>query len=363
MPKKEKVAVGLSGGVDSAVAAALLKKDGYDVTGVFLLTQNGIDAKDVKNICAELDIPLEIIDARKRFQKEVVGYFLKEYSAGRTPNPCVFCNENFKFKLLFEAAEKLGADYVSTGHYVRIKQEIRNPNIEIRNKSKIINSKLKKSYKLFSAKDKNKDQSYFLYRIGQKELARLIFPLGEYEKTEVRELARKFKLPVQDKAESQDVCFLAGMTTEKFLEKNIKSKKGKIVDEQGEVLGEHRGLPLYTLGQRKGINIGGTGPYYVLGKNCEKNILIVTNDKRQLPLLAKTAILEQTVFPAGLPVFPAKVLIRTRYRNPLSYAIIKPDLTRKYIVEFEKPQRAVTPGQSCVFYSEDGSLIGGGIIK
>ena len=344
----KKIIVGLSGGVDSAVAAALLKKDGWDVAGVFIM-QNATDTRDAEAICQKIDIPLKIIDARKRFQDSVIKYFLEEYKNGRTPNPCVFCNENFKFKILFEAADEMRADYVATGHYARVMEH------------GAWSMEQKKTYKLFKAKDENKDQSYFLYRLGQEELARLVFPLGEYEKTEVRKLAEKYRLPVHNKAESQDVCFLTGTTTEKFLEKNIKTKKGKIVDAAGKTIGEHRGLPLYTLGQRKGINIGGTGPYYVSSKNYKTNTLIVINDKRQLPLFVKTAILDEVVFPAGQPAFPAKMLVRTRYRNPLVYARIKHGT--KYEVEFEKPQRAVTPGQSCVFYDEDGGVAGGGIIK
>lgn len=374
MPKKKKIIVGLSGGVDSSVAAALLKKDGWDVVGVFI-AQNDADTSDVTKVCERLEIPLKIVDARKRFEKDVIDYFLKEYAVGRTPNPCVFCNENFKFKILFEEADELGANYVATGHYARITKiqdaghkQIPKSKFQISNKLKI------KNYKLQAAKDKNKDQSYFLYRLKQKELSRLIFPLGEYEKTEVRALAKKEGLPVYTKSESQDICFLAGLTTEEFLRKNLKKlKKGKIMDEAGNVLGEHGGLALYTLGQRKGINIGGIGPYYVLAKDYKTNTLVVTNDPGQLSLFSKTAILEQATFPSGKPRFPARFWARTRYRNPLAYATIKPRMTScetrnakhqaEYEMEFEESQRAVTPGQSCVFYGEYGEVIGGGIVK
>jgi tRNA-specific 2-thiouridylase len=366
--KKNKIIVGLSGGVDSAVAVALLKKDGWDVTGVFIM-QNDADTQDVENICQRLDIPLKIIDARERFKNSVIKYFLEEYRNGRTPNPCVFCNENFKFKILFEVAAEMGVEYVSTGHYARIikKQDTRNKQIA-NNKSQISNKLQKQNLKLQTAKDENKDQSYFLYRLTQEELARIIFPLGEYEKTETRERAKKFKLPVHDKAESQDICFLAGTTTEKFLEKNIKSRKGKIINGKGQIIGEHQGLPLYTLGQRKGINIGGTGPYYVLGKEHKKNTLVVTNDKKELSMFSTSAILKDVNFPGEKPKFPARVLARTRYRNPLVYATIKSrnvkrETRNEIKIEFEKPQRAVTPGQSCVFYDKDGCVVGGGIFK
>jgi tRNA-specific 2-thiouridylase len=296
---------------------------------------------------------LEIIDAQKKFKKEVVGYFLKEYGAGRTPNPCVYCNENLKFKMLFDLADKLKIDYVATGHYAQIKKQ------EVGSKKQ--GKKKKKHYQLLEAKDKKKDQSYFLYRLKQAQLSRLIFPLGEYEKTEVKKLAEKLKLPVFDKTESQDVCFLANISVEKFLEENIKLKKGKIVDAQGKVVGEHLGLPLYTLGQRKGINIGGTGPYYVIKKDGEKNCLIVTNKKEDLFLFSKFANLEELSWILSAPKFPAKVLAKVRYQSPLISAVITKQKNGCQII-FDKPQRAVTPGQSIVFYGKKEEVIGGGLI-
>ncbi len=351
----KKVLLGMSGGVDSCVSAALLKKQGFDVRGVYLKMWkndgekgNAKAIEDAQKIAKILDIPLEIVDVQKKFKKEVVGYFLKEYLVGRTPNPCVFCNENLKFKTLFEMADKLGIDYVATGHYARIM------------KHETCSMKQKK-YKLLEARDKNKDQSYFLYRLKQDQLARIIFPLGEIEKTEVKKLAKKFGLPVFDKKESQDVCFLANMPVEEFLTKNIKLKKGEIKNTKGEIVGEHLGLPLYTLGQRKGINIGGTGPYYVAKRDSKKNCLVVTNKKEDLFLFSKFANINEINWISTVPKFPAKVLARIRYRSSLVPAMIVMK-HKKYEIQFDIAQRAVTAGQSVVFYNKKSEILGGGLI-
>ncbi len=366
----------MSGGVDSSSAAALLKNQDFQVKGLFLRLY-GEEEKTLKNIqdvekvCQKLDIPLQIKDVRPRFKKEVMGYFLEEYASGRTPNPCVFCNENFKFKILLEEAKKAGIDYVATGHYARItkiqetiNKQITNYKLQITNKFQNQNVKLKTVFRLRTAKDKNKDQSYFLYRLGQKELARIIFPLGEYEKTQVRALAKTFGLAVSEKKESQDVCFMAGVTLDEFLKKNLKLKKGKIVDATGKILGIHHGLPLYTIGQRKGIHIGGTGPYYVVAKDLKKNILTVSNDLQKLPLFYKVAILEKVSWVSAIPPRLARVLARSRYRNPLVYAIIKKHGANnaECEIEFEKPEKALASGQSVVFYAKTGEVIGGGVI-
>ena len=355
--RRKKVTVGLSGGVDSAVAAAILKDRGYEVTGVFLSlwkaqenTKEGQNSseEEVSKICEILDIPFAVIDARERFKKEVVGYFLREYEAGRTPNPCIFCNKNLKFRVLFEEANKLGADYAATGHYAKV-MEHEAHNME------------QKRYGLFQAFDKEKDQSYFLYTLTQEQLAKTLFPLGDYTKSQVRELAREFRLPVADKVESQDICFLSGTTAEEFLRKNIKSQVGKIIDVSGKVLGQHTGLSFYTLGQRKGICLGGQGPYYVLEKNYKNNTLVVTNKANDLGILRNKFDLEEVNWISGEPDFPFETMLTARYHNPLRHAIIKKQ-EKTYTVELGEPERAVTSGQSAVFYSKEGEVIGGGVI-
>ncbi|MFZ2975594.1 MAG: tRNA 2-thiouridine(34) synthase MnmA [Candidatus Moraniibacteriota bacterium] len=358
--KSKKVLLGMSGGVDSCVSAVLLKKQGFDVRGVYLWMWK-VDGKksntkaieDAQKIAKILDIPLEIIDVQKKFKKEVVGYFLKEYSAGRTPNPCIFCNENLKFKTLFEVADKLGIDYVATGHYA-LARKVKSQKSKVKLEEKF-------QYKLLEAKDKNKDQSYFLYRLKQKQLARIIFPLGEYQKEEVKTLAKKFKLPVFDKAESQDICFLANISVEEFLAENIKLKKGKIVNTDGKVIGEHLGLPLYTLGQRKGINIGGTGPYYVAKRDAKRNCLTVTNKKEDLFLFSKFANINEVNWISTAPKLPVKVLARIRYRSSLIPATIVMR-RKKYEIQFDIAQRAVTAGQSVVFYNKKEEVVGGGVV-
>ena len=353
--KQNKVLVGLSGGVDSAVSCALLKKKGYAVSAAFLCFWDGEGRTkkalvDAKKVCAVLDIPLEIIDLSSIFKKTVIKYFIDEYAKGKTPNPCVFCNEKMKFKLLLSTAEKKGIKMVATGHYAKIK------------KSKIGDAVV---CKLFPAVDQKKDQSYFLYRLGQEVLSRTVFPLGGYKKEEVRELAKKFGLPVFDKGDSQDVCFMANGNLEEFLRKKINLKKGKIINTEGHVLGEHKGLPLYTIGQRKGINVGGTGPYFVISKDIKKNILTVTNDLDHPAITQKTIKLGKVAWTSDVVQdFPLPVIVRTRYHNPLVCAIIeKNQKAKKYQLIFDVSQKAVSPGQSVVFYSKDGEVLGGGIIR
>jgi tRNA-specific 2-thiouridylase len=353
--QSEKILVGISGGVDSAVSLALLKNQGYLVSAVFLRfgdtgLKNNQALQDAKNICAGLHIPLKVIDAREGFRKTVIKYFITEYAKGRTPNPCVFCNEKMKFKLLFEIAEKLKIKLVATGHYAKIKK---------------INTSEKINYQLFPAIDQKKDQSYFLYRLKQEQLAKILFPLGDYKKEDVRKMAEKFKLPVFNKSDSQDVCFMANNNLESFLVKKIKLKKGKIIDVAKKVLGKHNGLPLYTIGQRKGIEIGGTGPYFVVAKNLKENILIVTNKLNHSALVQKKIKLKKVVWTNNIGHnLPLAVLVRTRYHNPLACAIIKNNPNKKtYQLEFEIPQKAISAGQSVVFYGKDEEVLGGGIIK
>ena len=360
----KKVVVGMSGGVDSSVAAALLKNQGFLVLGVFLRFGNDDSENkslaDAKKVCDLLKISLVEVSAAADFRKKIINYFLEEYQAGRTPNPCVLCNKEMKFHLLFQKMKELGADYAATGHYARImKHETRNTQ--------------QKKYGLFRAKDEKKDQSYFLYRLNQTDLSKILFPLGEYAKEEVRELAKEHHLPVSEKKESQDVCFVKDNDLVEFLNENLDSSPGNIITAKGQVVGKHQGLPRYTIGQRKGINIGGTGPYFVVKKNVTENSLVVTNCESDSTLFSKDILVGDANFiPSGIK-FPVEVGVKTRYRQKEAYGIIekykvesnKYKADKKnilYQVTFQEPQKAIAPGQSAVFYANDGEVIGGGII-
>lgn len=344
----KKVLVALSGGVDSAVAAALLKKRGFEIFGIFFdfgkWGESGLN--NAKKIVKTLGIPLEITGARKEFKKKVIDYFVSAYKKGVTPNPCVVCNKEIKFNLLFELMRKYKADYVATGHYARIKPEFSNI------------PKTSKNYILLEALDKSKDQSYFLYRLTQRELARIIFPLGDRKKSDIKKMAKKMGLPVAEE-ESQDICFFFGQDLISFLRKYLKPKPGKIVDEQGNILGRHEGLPFYTIGQRKRIEVGGCGPYYVIGKNERKNELIVSNEARKL-LTKKFKVRQINWIRRGLK-FPLLAKVCVRYHSPKVSAIIRLEKFGTAEVETKKYLRAVTPGQSAVFY-RNNEVLGGAII-
>jgi len=328
----KKIIVAMSGGVDSSTAALLLKRKGYHVEGLFLdFFNDKKSVREVKKVSSKIGIPLESVNVSEEFKKKIIKYFLEELKKGNTPNPCVVCNEEIKFKILLKKMLLLKADCVATGHYARITKN-----------------------RLFEAKDKNKDQSYFLYRLSQNQIAKILFPLGDYTKVEIRKIAKKFGLPAHDRKESQDICFIPKKGYENFLAKMLSLKKGLIKDQNGKVLGKHDGLPLYTIGQRKGIKIGGNGPYYVIKKDYKKNTLFVGSERE---LYSQKLRLKSINWIIGEPKFPFRTLLRTRYRNPLVYAIINKDE-----VKFEKPQRAIAPGQSAVFYSRKGEVIGGGII-
>jgi len=327
----------MSGGVDSSVAAALVKESGAEVIGVFMRIYSDSlkgSEKKAKKIAQILNIPFFVLDFRKEFKKKIINYFLKEYKEGRTPNPCVLCNKEIKFGILLEQIKKMKVDFLATGHYARVQVQ-----------------------KLLKAKDKDKDQTYFLWQLNQEKLKHILFPVGGYTKKQVKDLAKEFKLPVLNIPESQEVCFIKN-TCNDFLLKHLKKNLGDIINIKGKVIGKHNGLWFYTIGQRKGINISGKKPLYVLRKDIKKNILIVTESKKDLE--SKELIVKNINWISGkVPKLPLDIMAKVRYRTCSSRAKIIKDA--KYKVVFNKPQRAITSGQSIVFY-KGKELLGGGII-
>lgn len=337
----KKAIVALSGGIDSAVSAAILKDSGFSVKGVFMKLFPGKKGK-VSEIKARktakiLGIPFSVLTLEKEFKKRVIECFLKDSKKGLTPNPCIVCNKEIKFGLFLEKALKQKADFIATGHYARTKDG-----------------------RLLKAKDKEKDQSYFLWRLSQKQLKKVIFPIGVHSRQEVEKMAKKFKLPFAGVRKSQEICFIPG-TVGEFLKNNLKSKPGQIINARGDVLGKHQALHFYTIGQRKGIELSG-GPYYVLDKDFKKNVLIVTKNERDL--FKKELYIRQVNWLIGKkPVLPLKINAKIRYRQKASSAkIFKKSNSEFYRLVFDKAQRAVTPGQSVVFY-QGSEILGGGIIS
>lgn len=368
-PLRRKVFVAMSGGVDSSVAAKLLKDQGHKVAGIFLhfwkeenppgpLYQGGnFENKccsaqallDARRVADKIGMSLYTLNFAEIFKKRVVDNFLDEYANGRTPNPCVVCNKQVKLGHLIKQAKKLGFDYVASGHYALIKKTKKQEN-------------KKTKYKLFKAKDKNKDQSYFLYTLSQEELAHLLFPLGDYTKTQVRGLAKKFKLPVAEKKESQEICFIPEKGHNEFLRRHLKLKRGEIKIFNGKVVGAHQGLPLYTIGQRKGIAIGGTGPYYAAKIDYKTNTLYVVNSYNDKILYGRELEAKNVNWLSGVAPklsLNCQAVIRYRHR-PVKCVVVKTSKNR-FKVKFAQPQRAITSGQSVVFCSGE-QILGGGII-
>ena len=348
--KSKIVYVGMSGGVDSSVAAALLKKAGFDVTGVFMKPwqpKTGSfclwkeDREDAMRSASALGIPLKTWDFSKQYKKSVTDYMIREYKVGRTPNPDVMCNKEIKFGLFLKRALKEGADYIATGHYIERKGE-----------------------KLLQGKDTNKDQSYFLWTLTPEQIKYSLFPVGGLTKPEVRKLAKKFRLPNHAKKDSQGVCFIGPLDMKEFLLTYIKPKKGKIIlmsgpsfakASEGEEIGTHDGVYYYTLGQRHGLDIKlGGGPYYVVAKDINKNVIYVGTNAE---VVMKNTRVEEFNW-INPPKFPMNVDVKVRYRTPSVKAV----LNKTGELTFKKPERAVTPGQSAVFY-RGKELIGGGIIQ
>ncbi len=356
MKKKnsKKVLVAMSGGVDSSLAAKLLVDQGYQVTGVFLrfwqdkgqenLASRSKAYKDAQAVAQKIAIKLLTFNWQAEFKKSVVDYFLQAYQAGLTPNPCVACNQRIKLGGLIKKARELGYDYVASGHYLKL-------------------LKKDKEIRVYKAKDKLKDQSYFLYTLKPGQLKKLLFPLANYSKNNVRQLAKKFALPTAIKSDSQDICFLAGPHNN-FLKKHLKLKTGKIKEmDSNKVIGQHLGLPLYTIGQRRGINIGGTGPYYVAKLDYENNILWVVNTWNDKLLYHSSFTVKAVNWLGSVkPSLPLKTQVVIRYGHPAINCLVeKSQKASQLIVNLNEKTRAITPGQSAVFYS-DNRLLGGGII-
>ena len=336
MENKKTVILGMSGGVDSSVALFLLREQGFEVIGVTLKFFKGQDVQIAKKVCEKYKIRHLTINAGKLFKEKIISYFLKEFKKGRIPSPCIFCNRDVKLELLFDIAKKEKAQYISTGHYARIKDGL-----------------------LLKAKDQTKDQTYFLAFLKKKHLAKLILPLGDYTKQEVYRIAKKEKIKIQEMP-SQDLCFITSKIDE-FLEKRLGRRKGKIVDTKGNIIGEHNGIWFYTRGQRRGIRLT-QGPFWV--KGFDKNNLIVTKDEKEL--FSKKVLISNLNFIVEKPKRPIQVESKIRYRQELAKAVLKitggsPTSPRWELV-FDKPQRAVTPGQIAVFYQGEVCL-GGGVIK
>ncbi len=351
--KKFKIFVAMSGGVDSSVAALLLKQQNYDLIGCFIKGwyPPGLpcdwknDRRDAMRVCAKLGIPFITIDTEKEYKREVVDYMLREYKAGRTPNPDVMCNRHIKFGIFLKKALAMGADYIATGHYVKISNL----------KSQISN--------LLQAKDKNKDQSYFLWILMKKQLKHCLFPIGDLIKPEVRALAKKFNLNTAEKRESMGICFLGEFDLVDFLKKYIKPCQGKVIRADGKIIGEHEGVMFYTIGQRHGFSPGGGVPYYIVAKDIKKNILFVSDKTGESEFYKKEVEIEDINWISGKkPYLSKKYLGRIRYRQPLESCRIKIINSKKYCVIFEKSQRAVAPGQSLVIYDKNQIMLGGGVI-
>ncbi|WP_064610272.1 tRNA 2-thiouridine(34) synthase MnmA [Streptobacillus moniliformis] len=353
---KKRVVLGMSGGVDSSVAAILLKEAGYEVIGVFMKNweekdENGvcmsdIDYEDVISVAEQLEIPYYSVNFVKEYWDRVFEYFLSEYRLARTPNPDVMCNKEIKFKAFLDYANKLGADYIATGHYARLTTNEKGEKVLLR------------------GVDNNKDQSYFLCGLNQKQLEKVLFPIGEYEKTEIRKIAEKYNLKTAKKKDSTGICFIGERNFNEFLSKYLPAKDGNIVDINGNILGSHHGLMYYTIGQRKGIGLGntkeGTGePYFVVDKNVEKNELIVAQGDDNL-LYSKGLIANKFNFINEIEL-PFRCTVKFRYRqNDVSVVIDKIEEDRYQII-FDEKQRAVTLGQIVVLYDGEKCL-GGGII-
>ncbi|MFH1457162.1 MAG: tRNA 2-thiouridine(34) synthase MnmA [Patescibacteria group bacterium] len=369
MRKKLKILVAMSGGVDSSVTAGLLKKQGHNVTGVFMINwkeDSTIEKcawekefQDAKKVADKLGIKIFTWDFSKEYKEKIFNYFINSYKIGITPNPDTLCNKYIKFGSFLDQAKKLGFDKIATGHYARI--------VKIKNK-----------YYLYQAKDLLKDQSFFLYELGEEKLKYILFPLGKFKKNKTRQLAEKFDLPVSHKKDSYGICYIGEKNMQKFLGEYIQEKSGNIIDKNNKILGKHTGLYHYTIGQRQRIKIGGTGPYFVLKKDYKNNNLIITNNPEDKDLYCKEIYVKNINWINSKPKLPLKCLARFRNLQELVKIKIYPMAgstnsqqanSGQVKILFDTLQKAVAPGQTIVFYKQQGFLknkfqvLGGGIIE
>lgn len=356
----EKIIVGMSGGVDSSVSAALLQQQyPNDVAGMFMKNWEeddtdetctaDEDVQDAQAVCDRLGIKLHRRNFSAEYWDYVFSEFLAEYKKGRTPNPDILCNREIKFKTFLDHADDLGADLIATGHYVR-------------------KGERNGQYQLLKGVDNNKDQSYFLYAIQQHQLARSLFPVGELEKSEVRDKAAELGLSVHDKKDSTGICFIGEKRFQTFLSQYLKPNPGDIVTPEGTVVGQHNGLMYYTIGQRQGLGIGGVidalpEPWFVIAKNHKNNQLIVAQSNHESLMMGRQLTADQINWISGqAPDFPLSCQAKIRYRQPDQTCTVQIDDKGLLTVDFEQPQRAITPGQSVVFYDNDVCL-GGAVIE
>ena len=340
---KGRVAVALSGGVDSSVAALLLKEAGYEVLGVYMCLWDSPRSEhqeyEADHVCHVLNIPFYSVDLQKEFEHYVVNYFCQEYQQGRTPNPCIACNQHIKFGFLLDKALSLDVDYLATGHYARIEHS-------------------NGSYHLLKAKEASKDQSYFLYTLSQEKLKHVIFPLGNYAKAEIHQIAKQGELPIAPRA-SQDICFISQKNYGTFLSQRFLSLPGDIVDAQGKKLGRHRGIACYTIGQRHGLGLALGKPLYVIKIEPESNRIVLGSERE---LYSQKVTAREVSWVLGeRPSQSATVFAKIRYKSSEAVAILLPESDHTEIW-FSQPQRAVVPGQAIVIYKGE-EVLGGGTIE
>lgn len=364
---KRKIFVAMSGGVDSSVAALLLKRAGYDVTGVYIQgwsdredIQKGYcttetDRRDALKVCVQLKIPFLTFHFEKEYKKYVIDYFFQGYAKAKTPNPDVMCNRYIKFDLFLKKAISMGAEFIATGHYARVKESAV--------------ARGKQRFRLFIPKDKRKDQTYFLYQLKQKALRYCLFPLADYQKNEVRQIARAACLPTAQKRESQGLCFVGQVPLHEFLQKRFPGRKGSVLNTQGKVIGEHSGAYFYTIGQRHGFHVFNkttqSAPYYIVFKDVKRNVIVVAYGRRAKELFKTQIIVKQMHWVAGLaPQFPLQCKARIRHGQALqSVRVVREGTGRRgYRIHFQRRQFGVAEGQSLVLYQR-GEVLGGGIIE